>query len=156
MLRRRKQPAPVPPPIGGVLIDGSNVIASSDARPVERIDLAVAWAQSWRPDLPVSVFLDQSTWNRCRPAARQELELRAKICERGREADVELLQRAAEQSGLILSNDRFWDHEELRSGVITVQFVLRSGELRVYDQATWFPSARGAAVVVPMEVLQRG
>ena len=57
---------------------------------------------------------------------------------------------------VILSNDRFWDHEELRSGVIRVQFVLRSGELRVYDQATWFPSARGAAVVVPMEVLQRG
>lgn len=74
--RRRRDPLPTPPPLGGIVIDGSNVIASSKLRPIERLDLVTAWCRDWRPDLPVRVFLDHTTAVRCRPAAQDVLRAR--------------------------------------------------------------------------------
>ena len=46
------------------------------------------------------------------------------ICPLGTEADIPLLDYAREHCGLVLSNDRFFDHASLRVEVLTLQFTL--------------------------------
>ncbi|MBL8728399.1 MAG: hypothetical protein JNM25_08220 [Planctomycetes bacterium] len=152
--RRRRTPLPTPPPLGGIVVDGSNVIASSKQRPIERLDLVLAWFTQWRPDLPIMVFLDYTTAVRCRPDAQDVLRARCADVTPGRpryavvplEAlpDEVLLQHARDHHALVVSNDRFFDHEELRRGVITVQFTLTGDQLEVLAEATWFRPSGGA------------
>ena len=59
-MRKRRGPPPVPP-LGGIVIDGSNVIASGSGRATMRLDLAEQWFRAWRPDLPIQVFIDSTT-----------------------------------------------------------------------------------------------
>jgi hypothetical protein len=149
-VRRDRGPLPVPPPLRGIAVDGANVIASSKHRPLERLDLVVAWFQAWRPDLPIQVFLDHATACRCRPAAQAVLRVRCEDTTPGRaryavvprelEADAVLLAHARAHQALVVSNDRFFDHEELRRNAITVQFRLAGDELQVDGEATWFRS----------------
>jgi hypothetical protein len=134
-MRRHQGPPPLPPPLGGIVLDGSNVIASGGRRAIERLDLALAWCAGWRPDLPVMVFVDRSTARRCVPA--QE----------------EVLRWAGEHHALVVSNDRYFDFEELRRNVVTVQFTLAGDTFTVYDEATWFRSP-GSAERVPMATLR--
>ncbi|HEX5050159.1 MAG TPA: hypothetical protein VFZ65_00175 [Planctomycetota bacterium] len=161
---RRRGPLPVPPPLGGIVVDGSNVIASSRARPIERLDLVSAWCRDWRPDLAVWVFLDHSTYARCPLPAQRTLRARCEdvtpgrarcvVCPRHESADVFVLQHARAHLALVVSNDRYFDHEELRRNAITVQFTLAGDRLEVHDEATWFRSP-GAAQRVPMVDLQQ-
>ncbi|CAN0513892.1 unnamed protein product, partial [Discosporangium mesarthrocarpum] len=67
---KRRGPRPVPPAIQAIVIDGANVIASSRYRPLERLDLAEQWCREFRPDLPVTVFVDYATAMRCQTPAR--------------------------------------------------------------------------------------
>lgn len=146
------------------MIDGSNVIASSRLFPIERLDVVVGWFHDWRPDLPMQVFVDHTTARRCRPAAQDVLRARCADVTPGRARyavvpleeipDVVVLQYARQHRALVVSNDRYFDHEELRKNVITVQFTLADLDLRVDDEATWFRSP-GTAVRVPMADLQR-
>ncbi|MGC6486911.1 MAG: NYN domain-containing protein [Planctomycetota bacterium] len=161
---RRPSPPPSPPPRRAVVVDGANVIASSRRRPLERLALAERWSAAWRPDLPVWVFLDYSTAVTCPRDAQQVLRARCQDVTEGRpryvvtphreSADAYLLDHARAQDGLVLSNDRFWDHEERRDGVVTLQFHLKGDDLRVYDEATWF--CGGGATRVPLAALSRG
>jgi hypothetical protein len=161
--RRGATDALLPPPLGGIVVDGSNVVASSKARPLERLDVATAWCLDWRPDLPVRVFLDLSTVQRCRPEVQDVLRARCEdvtpgrpryvVCPRGEFADEHVLRAARELAALVLSNDRYFDWEDLRANVTTVQFTLAGDELAVFDEATWFRSP-GTAVRVPMAVLR--
>jgi len=154
---------PEPAPLGGIVIDGSNVIASSRLRPIERLDVVVAWFHAWRPDLPMQVFVDWTTARRCRPDAQDVLRARCADVTPGRaryavvppEAipDVVVLEHAREHRALVVTNDRYFDHEELRENVITVQFTIVDLALRVFDEATWFRSP-GLALRVPMTELQ--
>lgn len=162
--RKRRGPLPVPPPLGGIVIDGSNVIASSRARPIERLDVVVAWCGTWRADLPVMVFVDASTARRCRPDAQAVLRARCADVTPGRAryavvppdemTDVAVLRHAHEHAALIVTNDRYFDHEELRKNVITVQFTLQDLDLHVFEEATWFRSP-GAALRVAMSDLRQ-
>lgn len=162
--RKRRGPPPVPPPLGGIVIDGSNVIASSRLRPIERLDLVVAWFHAWRPDLPMQVFVDYTTARRCRPDAQEVLRVRCQDVTPGRAryavvpqeamADVVVLTWAREHSALVVSNDRYFDHDELRKNAITVQFTIADLDLQVHDEATWFRSP-GTAWRIPMVDLQR-
>ena len=161
--RKRRDPLPSPPPLGAIVVDGSNVIASSKQRPIERLDLVLAWLHAWRPDLPIMVFLDWTTAVRCPPDAQDVLRARCADVTPGRpryavvplEAlpDAVLLQYARDHHGLVVSNDRFFDHEELRRSVITVQFTLAGDRLEGVDEATWFRPS-GGAQRVPMAVLK--
>ncbi|MBL8751083.1 MAG: hypothetical protein JNK78_18130 [Planctomycetes bacterium] len=161
--RKRRGPPPLPPPIAGIVIDGSNVIASSRARPIERLDVVVSWFRAWREDLPIQVFVDCTTARRCRPDAQAVLRARCEDVTPGRAryavvpleemADEVVLRHARAHAALVVSNDRFFDHEELRKNVITVQFTLADLDLAVYDEATWFRSP-GTAQRVPMDVLR--
>lgn len=151
--RRRRAQTPEPPRIGGIAIDGSNVIASGLARAGERLDLAVQWFREWRPDLATTVFLDDSTFLNCSEAVATRLEqlckasdeqLRFVRCPLRSPADVHALEDAVKRRALLVSNDRFWDHEPLRRGAITVQFVLAGNAFRPYEEATWFRPSGGA------------
>lgn len=158
---RHRHPPPSPPPLGGIVIDGSNVIAAARHRALARLDAALQWCRSWRADLPVQVFIDARTVAVCRDAQRRELEAWAesdhpaalRLCPAGIEADVELLQLARERTALVLSNDRFFDHDLLRRNVVTVQFTFAGGVLQPAVAATWFRSP-GQAVRVSLEQLQ--
>ena len=160
---RRRDPLPSPPPLGGIVIDGSNVIASSKVRPIERLDVVVAWFAAWRPDLPMQVFVDHTTARRCRPDAQEVLRARCADVTPGRARyavvpeeeipDVVVLEHARAHSALVVTNDRYFDHEELRQNVITVQFTLADLELRVFDEATWFRSP-GTALRIAMDDLR--
>ncbi len=150
---RRRTQAPTPPALGGIAIDGSNVIASGLGRAGQRLELAVAWFRAWRPDLATSVFLDDSTFLKCSGAAATRLEqlcadsneqLRFVRCPLRSPADVHALEDAVSRQALLVSNDRFWDHEPLRRGAITVQFVLEANAFRPYEEATWFRPSGGA------------
>ncbi len=164
--RRRRAPLPTPPPLGGIVIDGSNVIASSKQRPIERLDLVLAWFTAWRPDLPIMVFLDHTTAVRCRPDAQDILRARCADVTPGRaryavvplEAipDVVLLEYARGHHALVVSNDRFFDHEELRKNVITVQFTLAGDQLAIYEEATWFRASGGAQRVSMTDLQANG
>ncbi len=160
---RRDPPSLLPPPLGAIAIDGANVIASSKHHPVERLDLVTAWCAMWRPDLPVQVFVDLTTAKRCRPAAQAVLRARCEdvtpgraryaVCPPGQPADEPVLRFARERQALVVSNDRYFDYDDLRANVVTVQFTLADGVLQVYDEATWFRSP-GTALRVPMAVLR--
>ena len=73
---RHRAPLPLPPARGAIVVDGANVIASSRAQPLQRLDLVTAWAAAWRPDLPVMVFIDHATARRCRPEVQDVLRAR--------------------------------------------------------------------------------
>jgi len=160
---RRRGPPPLPPPLGGIVVDGSNVIASSRAFPLERLDLVTGWLQAWRPDLPITVFLDWSTAVRCRPPVQAVLRARCEdvsphrpryvVCPRHEPADEFLLAHAQQQAALVVSNDRFFDHDELRKNLVLVQFDLSNTTLRMHDDAVWFRSP-GTAEWVAMATLQ--
>lgn len=161
---KKTPPSPEPPPpLGVIVIDGANVIASSRFQPIERLDLVEAWCREWRPDLPVMVFVDYATAMRCQPPAQATLRARCAdvsegraryaVCPRGEPADEFVLQHAREHRGLVISNDRFWEHEALRIGTITVQFRLQQAQFEPSDEATWFRPPNGA-VRVPMQVLR--
>jgi hypothetical protein len=162
-MRRHQGPPPLPPPLGGIVLDGSNVIASGGRRAIERLDLALAWCAGWRPDLPVMVFVDRSTARRCVPAQQDVLRARCADVTAGRpryavvpaeaSADEEVLRWAGEHHALVVSNDRYFDFEELRRNVVTVQFTLAGDTFTVYDEATWFRSP-GSAERVPMATLR--
>jgi hypothetical protein len=146
------------------VLDGANVVATSKVRPIERLDLVTAWFQRWRPDLPIVVFLDLTTAKRCKPDAQAVLRARCEdvtpgraryvVCPRGEPADEYVLQHARAHQALVVSNDRYFDFDDLRQNVLTVQFTLAGDELHVYDEATWFRSP-GSAERVPMALLQQ-
>lgn len=152
--RRRPTPLQHPPPLGAIVVDGSNVIASSRLRPIERLDRVLAWCREWRADLPVMVFVDLTTARRCRPEAQAVLRARCEDVTPGRPRyavvpysalpDVEILTFARERHGLVVSNDRFAEHGELRRGVLTVQFALAGDEFEPSAEATWFRPDGGA------------
>ncbi|MCC7065507.1 MAG: hypothetical protein IT456_22065 [Planctomycetes bacterium] len=130
MRRRHRGPLPVPPPIGGIVIDGSNVIASGSGRATMRLDLAEAWFHACRPDLPIQVFIYNTTARRCRPEIQDELRARCMdvnperaryaVTPRGEPADYYVLLHAQQHGSLVVSNDRFFDYEDLRANTITV------------------------------------
>ena len=162
--RRRRGPLPEPPPLGAIVVDGANVIASSRFRPIERLDLATAWCRAFRPDLPVTVFVDHATAMRCQRPAQATLRARCEdvspdrpryvVTPRGESADEYVLRFAREHGALVLSNDRYFDHEELRRNAITLQFRLRGDAFEAYDEATWFRSP-GVALRVALSAWQR-
>ena len=163
-MRKRRGPLPVPPPLGGIVIDGSNVIASGSGRATTRLDLAERWFHAWRPDLPIQVFVDSTTARRCRPEVQDELRARCMdvtpgraryaVCPRGEPADGYVLQHAREHSALVVSNDRYFDYEDLRANVITVQFTLAGTVFEVFEEATWFRKP-GSALRVSMANLRK-
>ena len=151
---RAPQEPQLPPLLGGIVVDGANVVATSTVFADRRLEVALQWCREWRPDLPVVVFLDGATLGRCAPAARARLqELSDVVTERGSSADVLLLQRARDDRAIVVSNDRFADHAGLRRGVLTVQFEFAGDEFAPYDEATWFTPA-GGATRVPMTQLR--
>lgn len=153
----------LPPPLRGIVIDGANVIASSRHRPIERLDLVTAWCAQWRPDLPVQVFVDLTTAKRCQRDAQAILRARCDdvtpgraryaVSPRGEFADEHVLRWARAHEALVISNDRYFDWDDLRANVTTVQFALADSVLQVFDEATWFRSP-GTAVRVPMATLR--
>jgi len=161
--RRRHAAPPSPPPLGGIAIDGANVIANVRARAIERLQQAVQWFRAWRPDLPVSVFLDHSTWARCAErvqagldrlvAASGHTNVHHVVCPPGGPADVPLLRHAAASRSLVVSNDRFFAHADLRANAITVQFAFADGMFAPFREATWFRRP-GQAAWVPMAELR--
>jgi hypothetical protein len=163
MRRRQRGEPPLPPPLRGIVLDGSNIIASGSGRATERLDLAVAWCKEWRPDLPVMVFLDAATARRCRPEVQDALRARCAdvtpgraryaICPRGESADSYALAHAQQHQALVVSNDRFMDQAAERAGLLTVQFQLQGMVFTVFEEATWFRRS-GSALRVPMEVLR--
>lgn len=160
---RHRGPPPLPPPLRAIVVDGSNVIASSRAAPLERLDLVTGWLQDWRPDLPITVFLDWSTAVRCRPPVQAVLRARCEdvnpnrpryvVCPRHEPADEFLLAHAQQHGALVVSNDRFFDHDELRKNLVLVQFDLTNTTLHVHDDAVWFRSP-GTAEWVAMATLR--
>jgi hypothetical protein len=163
-MRRRRANETAPPPLGAIVVDGSNVIASGLTRAVERLDLALAWCRTFRPDLEVLVFLDRATVRRCPPAVQEVLQtrlaagsfgaVRYELCAAGAPADASILRAAAARRALIVSNDRFFDLADLRSNQVTVQFLLARGAFTASDEATWFRTP-GLARRVPVQDLQR-
>jgi hypothetical protein len=161
-MKKPKPPLPSPPPLAGIVLDGANVIASGNRRALERLDLAIAWARSWRPDLPIMVFLDWATARRCRPEQQDVLRARCADVTPGRPryavvppdeaADEHVLRWAREHRALVLSNDRFFDHDELRVGAVLLQFVLRGDAFEPFDEATWFRPSGGAQRVALAEL----
>jgi len=145
---KRRSPDPVPPPLHGVVIDGANVIASSRFRPIQRLDLAEAWCRQWQPSLPIQVFLDYATAMRCQRPDQATLRARCAdvtpgraryvVCPQHESADEYVLGFAREHGALVISNDRFWDFEELRIGTVVLQFKLKGDVFSPYEDATWF------------------
>ena len=162
--KRHAEPPPLPPPLRGIVVDGANVIASSKHRVLERLDLVTAWCRDWRPDLPVVVFVDAATARRCKPDVQAVLRARVEDVTPGRPryvvvpreqfADELVLRHARAHDALVVSNDRYFDWDDLRQNVITVQFTLKGDELQIHDDATWFRSP-GTAVRVPMVELRQ-
>ncbi len=153
----------MPPPLRGIVLDGANVIATSRAFHIERLDLVTTWCHEWRPDLPVMVFVDRATAVRCKPPAQAILRARCTdvtpgraryvVCPLDEPADEHVLRHASANNSLVVSNDRYFDFDDLRQNVITVQFTLAGNQLQIYDEATWFRSP-GSAERVPMAVLR--
>jgi hypothetical protein len=153
-MARPAGPLPAVPPRRAVVIDGANVIATSRRFPIERLDLATAWAQERWPTLPITVFLDHSTAVRCRPEVQKVLRARCEdvtpsrpryvVCPQHEPADEHLLQHAQQHDGIVLSNDRYADFDDLRVGIVLVQFELLDGRLLAQDPAVWFRPPNGA------------
>ncbi len=162
-MKRSKPPLPDPPKVAAVVFDGSNVLASNGRGGLERIDAALSWCGDRWPGLPRMVFLDAATARRLRPAAQDVLRARCADVtpERARwavappeeEADVHVLEFAREHRALVISNDRFFDHEELRLGAITLQFRFAGGAFAPYDEATWFRPSGGAQRVAVSDLV---
>jgi hypothetical protein len=161
--RRRAGAPPSPPPLGGIAIDGANVIAATRSRAIERLQAAVQWFRSWRPDLAIHVFIDHTTYRACSAAVQQELDrlaatssdrVHCAVCAPGEPADVPLLRHAAATRSLVVSNDRFFAHADLRANALTVQFAFADGAFTPVDPATWFRTP-GQARWVPLADLQR-
>jgi hypothetical protein len=76
------------------------------------------------------------------------------VTPRGEPADYYVLQHAQQHGSLVVSNDRFFDYEDLRANTITVQFTLKGTEFTVYEEATWFRKP-GSALRVLMTDLQK-
>jgi hypothetical protein len=140
-------------------MDGANVIASGSSRALERLSLALDWLAAWQPKLPVRIFVDSTTFARCRPDARNWLcaaqataarTPTVELCPEGTEADIPLLQFAQREQALVLSNDRFFDHASLRAGVLTLQFALERSSFLPAAEATWFRLV-GQAIRVPID-----
>ncbi|MEI6128452.1 MAG: hypothetical protein WCR59_00110 [Planctomycetota bacterium] len=159
-MRRKPQSIPIPaaPTISAILIDGANVIASGPTRARERLDLALCWLKAWQPTLPIEIFLDHSTLLRCRAEVQAELQTcqtataekpLVVLCHAGLAADIPLLHRAAEVGGLILSNDRFFDHTALRANAMTLQFTLDRLDFIPAQEVTWFRS-KGMSLRIPI------
>ena len=66
------------------------------------------------------------------------------VCPRDEPADPYLLAHAREHGALVVSDDRYFDYEELRAGVITLQFRFRDGAFEPFAEATWFRPTGGA------------
>ena len=157
VVKKRTEPLPDPPPIRGLVVDGSNVIASGALYTLARLDAALAWCAAWRADLPCIAFLDASTARRLRPETQDTLRARCAnatpgrarhvVCPRDEPADPYLLAHAREHGALVVSNDRYFDYEELRAGVITLQFRFRDGAFEPFAEATCSvrPAARSAS-----------
>lgn len=153
----------MPDPLGGIVLDGANVIASAVPRALERLDLVCDWFRAWRPDLGIMVFLDRGTALHCRPAVQDVLRARCAdttpgrpryaVCPEGDVADFHVLRHAQAHRALVVSNDRYFDFDELRRNVVTVQFALSGTRLHVFEEATWFRWP-GTAVRVPMAALR--
>ena len=146
---RRRQPEPdPPPPPRAIVVDGSNVVASSTSGAQRRIEDALAWARAFAPSLPVTVFFDAATLRYL--GGEREESLLAVVRAAGAEArivdavDPALLAFAYEQRALALTNDRFWDYEDLRRDVVLLQFTCDRNGFRVPDEATWFTPSGGA------------
>lgn len=162
---KRRPPAPEPPQLSGIVIDGANVIASSRFRPIQRLDLVVAWCREWRPDLSVQVFVDHTTAMRCQREDQATLRARCgdvtpgrpryAVCPRGESADGYVLEYGRNQQALVISNDRFWDFEAERIGTVVLQFKLKGDLFAPYEEATWFRPPDGA-VRVPVSELRGG
>lgn len=152
---RRHGPLPEPPALGAIAIDGGNVVAVAKRRARARLDLAVGWFRAWRPDLPVAVFLDHATFARCGAATQAELRAlpECAVCPPGEPADVALLGYAAAHRALVVSNDRFFDHDALRANAIVVQFTLAGGAFAPFAEATWFRTP-GQALRVALDTLR--
>lgn len=155
-MKKRRLPLPDPPPLRGVVFDGSNVIAASGARAdaLARVELAAAWFRERCPDWRQMVFLDAATARRLRPEVQDVVRARCEdvtpeharwaVCPPDEEADEHVLEYARAQRALVVSNDRFFDHEELRLGAVTLQFSFRVGEFVPHEEATWFRPSGGA------------
>ena len=146
---RRRQPEPdPPPPPRAIVVDGSNVVASATTGAQRRIEDALAWARAFAPALPVTVFFDTATMRYL--GGEREAALLACVRAAGAEAQVvgaadpALLAFAYEHRALALTNDRFWDYEDLRRDVVLLQFVCDQRGFRVPDEATWFTPSGGA------------
>jgi hypothetical protein len=146
---RRRQPEPdPPPPPRAIVVDGSNVVASATTGAQRRIEDALAWARAFASSLPVTVFFDTATMRHL--GVERETALLACVRAAGAEAhavdaaDPALLAFAYEQRALALTNDRFWDYEDLRRDVVLLQFVCDQRGFRVPDEATWFTPSGGA------------
>lgn len=165
MRHRRDRPLPQPPPLRGIAVDGSNVIADAPAWTRDRLRAVVRWFHGWRPDLPITVFLDDATRRRADAATAAALQqwstagidgaAALRVCGPDERADAVLLQHAQAGRALVVSNDRFFDHAPLREDVVTVQFGWSTLGLQPFAEATWF-RRRGQAVRVAMAALQRG
>jgi hypothetical protein len=162
---RHRAPLPLPPARGAIVVDGANVIASSRAQPLQRLELVMAWAAAWRPDLPVMVFIDHNTARRCRPEVQDVLRARCADVTPGRPryavvprdefADEHVLRFAAAHRGLVVSNDRYMDWDDLRADAVLVQFRLAGGALQVADEAVWFKPSGGAQWVAMADLQQQ-
>ena len=154
---RRKKPEPEPPPPPrAIAMDGSNVTASSIHGAERRLEQALSWCRAFGPSLPIAVFFDAATLRRLGP----DMETRLRACAAaagaeflaapvGASADPLLLAHAQDQRALLLSNDRFWEYEDLRRDVILLQFTCDAAGFRVPDEATWFlPSGAARRVAV--------
>ena len=110
------------------------------------------------------VFIDYGTAIRCQPSAQATLRARCAdvtprrpryvVCPRGESADEYLLRHARAEAGLVISNDRYFDHEELRKHVITIQFRMVRDTLTMAEEATWFRSP-GVALRVELATLRQ-
>lgn len=75
------------------------------------------------------------------------------VCPRGESADGYVLEHAREHGALVISNDRFWDFDDLRIGTITLQFRLKGDDFDPHQEATWFRPPN-SAVRVPIATLR--
>ncbi len=145
--RRLPDPEPPPPP-RAVVVDGSNVVASATSGAEHRVREVFAWLAQFAPALQVTVFFDAATLRHL--GAERQAALLTTVREAGAEArvvekaDPALLAFAYEQRALVLTNDRYWDHEDLRRDVVLLQFVCDRSGFRVPDEATWFTPNGGA------------
>jgi hypothetical protein len=157
--RKKPEPEPPPPPLG-IAIDGSNVTASATSGAARRLRQALDWCAAFGPSLPVVVFFDAATLRRLGAEAEAALRevaaasgAQLRVAAPGSPADPALLVHAHEARSLVLTNDRFWDFEDLRRDVILLQFSCDAAGFRVPEEATWFlPS--GAARRVGVDALR--